>query len=54
MVSGMKPVAGEANTFTAPAEALRWPQGTTAGELTFEPLYKIFDKRYMVYFDRAE
>jgi hypothetical protein len=50
----MKPVAGKANTFTASAEAFQWPEDATAGELMFEPLYKIYDKRYMVYFDRAE
>jgi uncharacterized protein len=54
IVNGMKPVAGKPNTFTAAADAFQWPQGAAAGELTFEPLYKIYDKRYMVYFDRAE
>ncbi len=44
----MKPVAGQANAFTASAEAFQWPENATAGELTFEPLYKIYDKRYMV------
>jgi uncharacterized protein len=53
ILKGMKPVAGKANTFTLPAELLQYPQDATAGELTFEPLYKIYNKRYMVYFDRA-
>jgi uncharacterized protein len=50
----LKPIAGKPNTFAAPADALQWPQTATAGELTFEPLYKIYDKRYMVYFDPAQ
>ena len=53
IVNGLKPVAGKPNTFTAAAGAFRWAQGTTAGEIVFEPLYKIYNKRYMVYFDRA-
>jgi len=54
LLNGMKPAAGQANTFAVSAEAFQWPENATAGELTFEPLYKIYDKRYMVYFDRAE
>ena len=53
-VSGLKPVAGKPNTFTAGADVLAWPEGTTATELTFSPLYKIYNTPYMVYFDRAE
>ena len=53
-VSGLKPVAGKPNTFTAGAEVLAWPEGATATELTFSPLYKIYNASYMVYFDRAE
>lgn len=37
-----------------PSTAFQWPQNATAGELTFEPLYKIYDKRYMVYFDQTQ
>ena len=53
-VSGMKPVDGKPNTFTAATDVLAWPDGTDAGEMTFEPLYKIYNKRYEVYFDRAQ
>jgi len=52
--NGMKPVAERANAFTVSAEAFQWPEGATSGELEFEPLYKVSDKRYMVYFDRVE
>ncbi len=54
IVNGLKPVAGKPNTFTAPADAFQWAQGATAGEIVFEPLYKIYNKRYMVYFDPAK
>lgn len=47
-------MAGKPNTFTAPADAFQWAQGATAGEIVFEPLYKIYNKRYMVYFDPAK
>jgi uncharacterized protein len=53
-VSGMKPVDGKPNTFTATADVLAWPDGATASEMTFEPLYKIYNKRYEVYFDHAQ
>jgi uncharacterized protein len=53
-LNAMKPVAGKPNTFAASAEAIQWPEGATPGALEFEPLYKISDERYMVYFDRAE
>ena len=53
-VSGLKPVAGKPNTFTAGADVWAWPEGATATELTFSPLYKIYNTPYMVYFDRAE
>ena len=52
-ISGMKPVDGKTNTFSATADVLSWPEGTAAAEMTFEPLYKIYNKRYEVYFDRA-
>jgi uncharacterized protein len=53
-VGGLKPVAGKPNTFNAGAEVFVWPEGATARELTFSPLYKIYNTSYMVYFDRAE
>jgi hypothetical protein len=53
-VSGLKPVPGKPNTFTAGADVLAWPADATTSELTFSPLYKIYNTPYMVYFDRAE
>lgn len=53
-VSGLKPVDGKPNTFKAGADVLAWPDGAAAAEMTFEPLYKIYNKRYEVYFDRAQ
>jgi uncharacterized protein len=53
-VNGLKPVPGKPNTFTAGPDVLAWPEGATATELTFSPLYKIYNTPYMVYFDRAE
>jgi DUF1680 family protein len=53
-ISGLKPVPGKPNTFTADADVVEWPAGAPATELTFSPLYKISSTSYMVYFDRAE
>jgi hypothetical protein len=51
LLASLKPVAGRANTFLADAGVFR-QAGAEPLSVTLEPLYKVSDHRYVVYFDQ--
>jgi len=48
----LRPVSGEANTFTTSAQLFRIPGGEPAPTITLMPLYKMYGHNYEVYWDR--
>jgi len=52
LLASLKPVTGQPNTFTGPADLFRIPGDAGGASLTLEPFYKMHGHRhYMVYFD---
>ena len=51
LLSGLSPVPGRPSTFTGSPAMFRVPGETTGASVVLEPLYKVYDRHYVVYWD---
>jgi DUF1680 family protein len=52
LLAGLKPVAGNPNTFRGPADLFLIPGEKAEGGVVLEPFYRLYDRRYETYWDR--
>lgn len=52
VVASLKPVAGKPDTFASPSDVFLVPGETGGYSVTLEPFYKLYNRRYEVYWDR--
>ena len=52
VVASLKPIAGKPDTFAGPPDIFLVPGEANGEKVTLEPFYKLYNRRYEVYWDR--